>query len=161
MGQITRCPLIGIPCMKPISIEGKSFFLAETEKPESDRELRELAIKEALRDQYQLKSALEEKGINAFTCKICEMIQSCAYGIADVTRNNPNVLFELGIMIALGKPTIILKRRKQRLRLKLPSDLHAIEVVPFAEYIEIIPQIRQILSKLPPPPPPHLIPSIT
>ncbi len=152
MGQIIRCPLIGVPCMIPIKIEEKSFFLAETEKPEDHRRLRGIAVREALRDQYQLKSALDEKGINAFTCKICQMIQGCAYGIADITRNNPNVLFELGIMIALGKPTMILKRRNQRLKLKLPSDLYAIEVIPFTEYVEIIPQIRKILSTLPPPP---------
>jgi len=110
MGQIIRCPLTETPCLRSISVEEKSFFLAETEKPENDRTLRKIAITEALGDQYQLKSALDEKGINAFTCKICEMIQTCAYGIADVTKNNPNVMFELGIMIALGKPTIILKK---------------------------------------------------
>ena len=79
------------------------------------------------------------------------MIQACAYGIADISQNNPNVIFELGIMIALGKPTIILARKEQEMGLKLPSDLNAIEVVPFSEYIDIIDQIRVIVPKLPPP----------
>ena len=92
MGQIIRCPLIGVPCSKPITLQDKSFFLAEAEKPEDDRRRRMKAINEAIGDGYKIRSALEEKGINAFTCKICEMIQTCAYGMADITLRNPNVL---------------------------------------------------------------------
>ncbi len=151
MGQIIRCPLIGVSCSKPITIEEKSFFLAEAEKPEPNRKRRITAINTALGNKYELKSALDEKGINAFTCKICELIQVCAYGIADITDNNPNVLLELGMMIALGKPTIILLRRDQEMGLNLPSDLNAIEVIPFTEYIDIIDQFKKVVKKLPPP----------
>ena len=115
MGQIIRCPLVGIPCNKPINLKDKTFFLAEVEKPEEDKQRRRTAINTALGTKYTLRSALDEKGINAFTCKICEMIQESAYGIADISKNNPNVLFELGIMIALGKPTIILTKKSQKL----------------------------------------------
>ncbi len=151
MGFIVRCPLTGGSCAKTITVEEKSFFLAETEKPEDDRNRRRIAITEALGDQYQLKSALDEKGINAFTCKICEMIQTCAYGIADITQRNPNVLLELGMMIALGKPAIILSKRGEEKELNLPSDLSAIEIIPFEDYTEIIPQFRKVLENLPPP----------
>ena len=34
MGQIIRCPLVGAPCMKPITVQEKTFFLAEAEEPE-------------------------------------------------------------------------------------------------------------------------------
>jgi len=151
MGQIIRCPLIGVPCMKSITIQEKTFFLAEAEKPEEDKQRRGKAINEAIGDRYKIRSALEEKGINAFTCKICEMIQTCAYGIADITQRNANVLLELGMMIALGKPTIILSKRGEEQELNLPSDLNAIEIVPFIEYIDIIDQLRAIVPKLPPP----------
>ena len=63
--------------------------------------------------KYKIRSALDESDVNAFTCKICAMIQTCAYGIADITDSNPNVLLEVGMMIALGKPTIILVKRGQ------------------------------------------------
>ena len=150
MGQVIRCPLTGLPCGKLITIQEKSFFLAEAEKPEEDKERRMRAVSEAMQDSYEIRSALDEKGINAFTCKICEMIQTCAYGMADITQRNPNVLLELGMMIALGKPTIILSRRGQEEELKLPSDLSAIEIIPFTEYIDIIDQLRKVLQKLPP-----------
>ncbi len=150
MGQMIRCPLIGVSCGKQINVEEKSFFLAEAEKPEDDRKRRTQAISGAISAEYKIRSALEEKDINAFTCKICEMIQTCAYGIADVTDNNPNVLLELGMMIALGKPTIILSKKGQE-GLNLPSDLKAIEVIPFTEYIDTIEPMRKIVQKLPPP----------
>lgn len=150
MGQVIRCPLTGLPCGKPITIQEKSFFLAEAEKPEEDKKRRIQAVGEAIQDSYEIRSALDEKGINAFTCKICEMIQTCAYGMADITQRNPNVLLELGMMIALGKPTIILSRKGQEEELKLPSDLSAIEIIPFTEYIDIIDQLRKVVQKLPP-----------
>jgi len=151
MGQIMRCPLVGTPCMKPIDIRESSFFLAEPEKPSEDRQRRMTALNTALGDGYIVESALDEKGINAFTCKICEMIQACAYGIADIKGRNENVLFELGMMIALGKPTIILAKEDEELGLKLPSDLNAIEVIPFTDYIDILEPLRDILKKLPAP----------
>ena len=125
--------------------------MAEAEKPEDERQRRIKAISEAIADGHKIRSALDEKGINAFTCKICEMIQTCAYGIADITQRNANVLLELGMMIALGKPAIILAKRGEEPELKLPSDLNAIEIVSFTEYIDIIDQLREIVQRLPPP----------
>lgn len=150
MGFIVRCPLIGIPCGKTINIQEKTFFLAEAEKPEDNRSRRGEAIRMALGDEYTLKSALDEREVYAFTCKICELIQTCAYGIADITDSNPNVVLELGMMISLGKPTVILKKRGE-VGLNLPSDLNAIEIILFTEYIDIIKPLRKVASKLPPP----------
>ncbi len=150
MGQMIRCPLVGTPCNKTITIQEKTFFLAEAEEPDYDRQHRRTAINEAIADGYKIRSALDEKGINAFTCKICEMIQACAYGIADISQRNPNVLLELGIMIALGKPTIILLKQERSEELNLFSDLKAIEVIPFTEYLDVIDQLRDVVQQLPP-----------
>jgi tetratricopeptide (TPR) repeat protein len=151
MGQIMRCPLAGVPCSKRITIEEKAIFLAEAEEPEYDRQRRKKAINEAIGDKYRIISALDEKGINAFTCTTCEIIQSCAYGIADITQNNANVLVELGMMLALGKPVVILLKDGQELQLNLPPEVTAIEIIPFGEYLDIIEPLRNMLGKLPPP----------
>ncbi len=151
MGQIIRCPLVGTPCMRPITVQEKTFFLAEAEEPDYDKQHRSKAINEAIADGYRIRSALEERGINAFTCKICEMIQTCAYGIVDISQNNANVFMELGVMLALGKPTIILAKKGQEKQLKLPSDVTAIEIIPFEEYLDIIDQLREVVRNLPPP----------
>ena len=89
MGQMIRCPLVGTSCPKEITIHEKTFFLAEAERPEEARKRRIKAISEAIGEGYKIRSALEEKNINAFTCKICEMIQACAYGMADISQRNP------------------------------------------------------------------------
>lgn len=153
MGQIIRCPLTGLSCGMPVTIEEHSFFLAEAEEPKDERQWRREALTTILEKehQYQTRSALDESDINAFTCKICTMIQTCAYGIADITDSNPNVLLELGMMIALGKPTVILVKRGQEEKLKLPSDIIDREVIPFQDYTEIMPKLRKMLENLPPP----------
>lgn len=150
MNQIMRCPLTGVPCTQPIRIEEKAYFLAEPKEPEKDRERRWKAIRLVLGEETPIQSALEEKEAIAFTCKICRMIQSCAYGIADITNENPNVILELGMMIALGKPTIILCRKGTMEKLKLPSDLIDREVIPFEEYIDIIENMGKMVATLPP-----------
>lgn len=151
MALMIRCPLTGLPCGKPLKTQDKTFFLAEPEKPERDRERRGKAINEALGKEYRIRSALTEKQPIAFSCKICEMIQSCAYGMADITGQNPNVILELGMMFALGKPAIILCKKGQEKRLDLPSNLNAIEMVLFEEYIDIIGDLRDIAGSLPMP----------
>jgi len=74
----------------------------------------------ALRDEIRRLLAREEYGIELMATSI-EMkdssvvediknqIAEAHFGIADITGNNPNVLWELGLMIGYGKPVIILK----------------------------------------------------
>ncbi|MFH1640271.1 MAG: tetratricopeptide repeat protein [Chloroflexota bacterium] len=150
MGQMIRCPLTNESCNKSITIQEKTFFLAETEKPPEERKRREQAISLSLGEEYQVRNALDEKQPYAFTCKICEMIQECSYGIVDISSKNPNVILELGVMIALGKPTIILLKCEHDKELDLFSDLKAIEVIPFIEYIDIVEQLKELARKLPP-----------
>ena len=151
MALMIRCLLTGLPCGKPITIQDKTFFLAEPEEPQKDRERRAKAINEAIGKKFKIRSALKEKQPIAFNCKICAMIQCCAYGMADITGQNPNVILELGMMFAIGKPVIILCKRGQEKRLKLPSDLNAIEMILFEDYIDIIGDLRDITASLPPP----------
>lgn len=151
MALMVRCLLTGLPCGKPITIQDKTFFLAEPEELQKDRERRAKAINEAIGKKFKIRSALKEKQPIAFNCKICEMIQCCAYGMADITGQNPNVILELGMMFAIGKPVIILCKRGQEKRLKLPSDLNAIEMILFEDYIDIIGDLRDITASLPTP----------
>ena len=148
MAMMTRCPLTGEVCGKSVTVVDKSVFLAEPKDPADDRARRARAIGFALSAEHKLRSALEEIQPYAFTCKICEMIQGCAYGIADVSTGNANVLLELGMMIALGKPSVILCRKGSEGKLLLPSDLGAIEVVPFGDYIDILEPLKEVLAKL-------------
>jgi hypothetical protein len=54
--------------------------------------------------------------------RIEKAIREAAAGFADITNNNPNVLFELGYAIACGKELAIVRERKARQK-KFPFDL--------------------------------------
>ena len=149
MALMIRCPLTGLACGKPIVVQEKTFFLAEPAKPEKERDRRWKAIEQALGQDYEIRSALSERQQIAFSCKLCEIMQCCAYGMADITGYNPNVLLELGMMLALGKPAIILCKKGEEEQLKLPSDLNAIEVLLFEDHIDIIDQLKAIAASLP------------
>ena len=61
------------------------------------------------------------------TTNILDAIRGADLIIADVSRQNPNVLYELGFAHALRKPTILLASIKSGSR--LPSDLSGLEYI--------------------------------
>ena len=65
-----------------------------------------------------------------FVCKICKAMQESLVVVADITAPNPNVFFELGLAVGMGKP-IILLRDGAAPREHLPSDLLALEYVEY------------------------------
>lgn len=90
------CPLVGSGgCNKQpaeITFHRDTFFLAEPFKPEKDRERREWAIgyviKESLGESFSestLKFADKEPTDLAIFCEICQKIQSCEYGIVELS----------------------------------------------------------------------------
>lgn len=65
-----------------------------------------------------------------FVCKICKAIQESRVVVADITGGNPNVFFELGLAVGLGKPTILIHDEKAA-ESRIPSDLLAWEYIPY------------------------------
>ena len=65
-----------------------------------------------------------------FVCKICKAIQESCVVVADITGGNPNVFFELGLAVGLGKPTILINDETSAGG-RIPSDLLAWEYVPY------------------------------
>ena len=65
-----------------------------------------------------------------FVCKICKAIQESRVVVADITGSNPNVFFELGLAVGLGKPAILIHDEKAT-EARIPSDLLAWEYVPY------------------------------
>src|SRR5205814_993394 len=52
-----------------------------------------------------------------------KQIAAAHFGIADITGNNPNVMWELGVMFGLRKPVILLKDKTDTER--TPFDLYS------------------------------------
>jgi tetratricopeptide (TPR) repeat protein len=161
MGRIECCPVVGGFCNKPdidIVVQRDTFFLAEPFRPERKRKRRERAIRNAVKDVLKenfsdtcLKVADKEPKEPAVFCDICLLIQSSAYGIVDISGLNPNVLLELGMMFAFGKPVFILvnKKDEESLRAKLPSDIVWKRIIPYEEYIDIEETLSEALRSRP------------
>lgn len=108
MKRIVNCPIIGGECKRTdpkTRVQEDTFFLAEPFFPIEERIRRERAVRSALREALEekfsencLKIADKMPKETAFFCDICHMIQSCPYGIVDISGLNPNVLMELGMM---------------------------------------------------------------
>ena len=88
-----------------------------------------------------VRRAVEEAGLRVvqyrdairpgaeLTSIILDGIRRADLIIADVSRENPNVLYEIGFAHALRKPTILLFDTKSNER--LPSDLAGLEFITY------------------------------
>lgn len=67
-------------------------------------------IKQCCRElNYQCNLVSESKSTVVIHSKIIQSIKESDIIICDISCYNPNVMFELGIRLSLGKPTIIIK----------------------------------------------------
>lgn len=72
------------------------------------------------------------------TDDIIESIKKCNIAIVDVSSNNPNVMFELGFAIALGKPNIIISQSVEQ----LPFDIRNIRTILYSNSWSGIEELR-------------------
>jgi hypothetical protein len=96
---------------------------------------------EGQRVQDTVRRAVQEAGLTVvhhrhalhpgaeMTSSILDSIRRADLIIADVSRQNPNVLYEIGFAHALRKPTILLFDTASEY--KLPSDLAGLEYIPY------------------------------
>jgi predicted nucleotide-binding protein len=52
-------------------------------------------------------------------CKVCQLAQRCEFAVVDISENNPNVFFELGLLYGLGRNVLLIRRTGTR----IPADL--------------------------------------
>ncbi len=76
-------------------------------------------------------------------CKICQAIQESTYIIIDLSDNNPNVMFELGLACGLCKPIILLKD----IETKVITDLHGIEYIEYKNASDLQSKLRTRLEQ--------------
>ena len=60
--------------------------------------------------------------------EIENLIRKCTFAIADITEKNPNVYYEIGFAMALGKTVILIKNKHIG---KLPFDIQALDVLTY------------------------------
>lgn len=112
-----------------------------------------IVLTEEMKDEFCERSlrVADKEPKEAIFCDVCRMIQSSAYGIADISGLNPNVLLELGMMFALGKPVSVIfkKSEEESLKEKLPSDIVWKRVIPFGEFIDLHEELRKHIQNRP------------
>jgi Predicted nucleotide-binding protein containing TIR-like domain/Nucleoside 2-deoxyribosyltransferase len=98
-------------CLLLLPFDAGARRLADTVR----RVLRENGI-----EPISLESELEAGAL--WVDQVVALLRTCDFVIADLSRKNPNVLFELGVAHGLGKPFIMLLSAEAGAA-DLPSDL--------------------------------------
>lgn len=105
----------------------------------------------------QVKNTFVVKGIFAETAenidnigilkKVCAAIDHCDFAVVDISENNPNVMLELGLLIARRKPAIIIRNInvEKDQGIKVPVDIISIERVEYSNTSE---DLHAKLSKI-------------
>ncbi|MBY0458213.1 MAG: nucleoside 2-deoxyribosyltransferase, partial [Gemmataceae bacterium] len=87
------------------------------------------AVEGARRDNPLLCFRLDQsRPAGRITTRLVQEIQSASLCIADLTGNRPNIMWEVGYAMALGKPTILITQDTS----DLPFDIHDMETLRYS-----------------------------
>ncbi len=89
---------------------------------------------------YRADNEISNKDI---MCKICMEIQSCSIAIINISRLNPNVMLEQGLLYGLGKPVIIIKDKETN----AISDLGSLEYIEYIHAHDLMTKLVSALEK--------------
>ena len=101
------------------------------------------AIKPALGDEFEVNVAHEMPRIGSITRQIIEEIYKSDLVIANLTHNNPNVMYELAFRHCLGKPVIQIMEYGT----KLPFDIENERTISYKNDAQGTIELCQILIK--------------
>lgn len=123
-----HCFKVNSPCPHVIKENQRMFFVG-------------MPFSDTYRDSYEygIKIALESHGCDVYRadgeisnfdlmCKICKAIQESKYVIINLSEQNPNVAFELGLAYGLGKYVLLIKAKGRAVQ----TDLSGLEYVEYS-----------------------------
>ena len=141
------CGLLG-KCSQPDVVETEEYFEAHAFTKQEMDDLRDAIEKafesEELKEFRNLKPYHPEKEVTSkiLLCKICEKIRSTRFGFYEISTQNPNVMLELGMAIAFGKPSLILVSKGA----EIPSDLRGIDRVEYESFKDLTMKLKESIS---------------
>jgi len=127
-------------CTEDLTLDPKNVFVA---MPFDDKHRDAYyAIQNTLR-KFGLEPLRADLKVGStdLMCKVCRLIQSSGRAIVEISKLNPNVLFELGLCYGFGVQTVILKKGKS----KVPSDLKGMEHIRYDYFGELAHKLEQYL----------------
>lgn len=134
---------VGVFCLSPHEIT-MSDFSAEVERPQvfivmqfssPYNEVYSHVIKDVC-DEFRMEAVRADElyGPGIIVQDVISRIERSQFVIADITPPNPNVYFEVGYALALGKPIILLAQQAGPQE-RLPFDLSAFRVLFYDDSI--------------------------
>lgn len=122
-------PLAKLQCDLEEKIEkefsNKNIFL---DIPYSNYDDCEEALRNLLK-KLDLNSVIAKDRLtsNAILCKVCALIKTCKYGIADISSASNSVSYEYGLMHGLGKKVCLVMRSES----EKFTDIHGLEHISY------------------------------
>lgn len=89
------------------------------------------------REEIASIQAKDEGFIGNGYCQICSLCLYSYFGIAELGYLNPNVLLEIGLMFAFGKPVIFTLDTRLTTIDEVPFDLNGLLLIPYRNYDEL------------------------
>lgn len=134
---------VGVFCVSPSNVTISDFF-ADIERPKAFivmqfsspyNEVYSHVIKDAC-DEFKIEAVRADEiyGPGIIIKDVIDRIAQSQLVIADISPTNPNVYFEVGYALALGKPIILLAQRRAP-DAPLPFDLSAFRVLFYDDSI--------------------------
>lgn len=130
------CLLTGAYCAKEIQISLDKVFVGYAFAPQYFRKTKFRNHVKVILRNHGLDALLWEERTERghFDCKICEDIQESLFTLFEFSDSNPNVAFEFGLAIGIGKDYFILWKRNSK---PLPSDIRDLDHVEYGSYREL------------------------
>lgn len=101
------------------------------------------AIKPALSDKYEVQAAHHISKPGSITKQVVEAIYNAKLVVANLTGRNPNVMYELALRHAIGKPVIMIVERGT----PVPSDIIMQRVILYSNDAKGVLELRDDLKK--------------
>lgn len=128
MRPYTRdCVDMELACNKIIKID---YYIAHNATPEEKDSA-------PTRNEVAVVLAKDETFIGHGYCQICSFCLYSYFGVAELGHLNPNVLLEIGLMLAFGKPVIFTLDTRLTTIDEVPFDINGILLIPYQNYKEL------------------------
>ncbi len=108
--------------IKPICFYASPIGQKNSKIRKKTDEIIEKTIKPALKDDFDLVFPHEINSAGIITDEIVEYMKTAELVIFNLTGNNPNVYYELGLRLRANKPYILLAEEKQRLPFDVTTE---------------------------------------
>lgn len=113
------CPIVpNAPCSRQDKITTEySPHRVFVNVPNDDSYEDRAAILQELLAQSDLEPVFAEESISSgmILCNICNVLQTSQYAVTDISLKDPNVMYWLGLMQALGLSSLLLKHRDEEM----------------------------------------------